>query len=53
MDIANGQGQKQRLRLLETQANNLRGHLPVNFPNLNNLTTVDSSNIQLIDPIPK
>jgi len=29
LDVANGQGQKQRIRLLEAQAKNLRGHLPL------------------------
>jgi len=49
--VVNGQGQ--RLRLLEAQANNLKGHLPVNLVTFTNLTIINLSNNQLHGPIPK
>ncbi|WJX74570.1 hypothetical protein P8452_58207 [Trifolium repens] len=53
IDLVNNVGQGQRLRLLEAQGNNLKGHLPVNLVSFTNLTLINLSNNQYHGTIPK
>jgi Leucine-rich repeat (LRR) protein len=53
IDLVNNVGQGQRLRLLEAQGNNLKGHLPVNLVSFTNLTMINLSNNQYHGTIPK